>query len=348
MKAMVRREYGSPDVLNLEEFEKPVPGDDEVLVRVHAASLNLGDWELLTGKPFLFRILVRIFVPAPRLRTPPPKQGRGASSAASALLEPRIKVLGGDIAGRVEAVGKNVKQFRPSDEVFGDIYGNGMGAFAEYACVPEEAALVAKPAGMSFEDAAAIPQAAFIALQGVRDKGQLQPGGKVLINGAGGGAGTFAVQIAKSLGAEVTGVDSTMKLDMMLSLGADHVIDYTQEDFTRNAERYDLILDLAAYRSIFDCRRVLSPNGIYLMAGGSMAQLLQALFLGPCISMCGSKKMGVLMAETNRKDLLHMTELHEAGTVVPVIDRTFPLSETAEALRYLGEGRSKGKVVITM
>ena len=341
MKAMVRRRYGGPEVLALEEMETPRPGDRDVLIKVEAASVNLGDWELLTGNPFLFRILVRLFVPAPRLR---PQASNGP--LASALLEPRIKVLGGDIAGRVEAVGREVTQFRPGDEVFGDAYAGGMGAFAEYVCVPETAALAAKPAGMSFEQAAAIPQAAFIALQGIRDKGGVRAGQRVLINGAGGGAGSFAVQIAKSLGAEVTGVDSAQKLDMMRAIGADRAIDYAREDFTRGGERYDLILDLAAYRSIFACRRALAPGGIYLMAGGAMAQLYQALFLGPLISRAGKQKLGALMADTRREDLEALSELYEAGTVVPVIDRCYPLGELGGALRYIGEGRAAGKVVI--
>ncbi len=220
MNAMVRRRYGGPEVLALEELETPRPRDRELLIKVRAASLNLGDWELLTGRPFLFRILVRLFVPAPRLR---PRPARGGLAAA--LLEPRIKVLGGDFAGRIEAVGREVTRFRPGDEVFGDAYAAGMGAFADYVCVPETAALAAKPAAMSFEEAAAIPQAAFIALQAIRDKGRVRAGQRVLINGAGGGAGSFAVQIAKSLGVHVTGVDSAAKLDMMRAIGADRAID---------------------------------------------------------------------------------------------------------------------------
>ncbi len=333
MKAIVRHKYGSPDVLKLEDIQKPTAGDDEVLIKIHAASANLGDWELLRADPLFIAVMAQVLGPKPRL------------DPGGGLLEPKYKILGCDIAGRVEAVGRNVKQFQPGDEVFGMC---DFGAFAEYVCVPENAEFVLKPASVTFEEAAAIPQAAFIALQGLRDKGQLQPGQKVLINGAGGGAGTFAVQIAISLGAEVTGVDSTKKLDMMRSIGAHQVIDYTQEDFTQNGQRYDLILDLAAHRSIFDCKRALSPKGIYVMAGGSMAPTFQTMFLGPLLSMVGSQKVVFLMAESKKEDLVHMTELLEAGKVVPVIDRTYPLSETAEALRLLGEGHAQGKVVITV
>jgi len=322
MKAVVYEEYGPPDVLELKEVAKPTPKDNEVLVKVHAASVNDWDWGLLRGKPFVNRLIV------------------------SGLLKPKIKILGGDIAGRVEAVGRNVKQFQPGDEVFGDLSGCGFGAFAEYVCARENA-LVLKPASMTFEEVAAVPQAAVLALQGLRDKGQIQPGQKVLINGAGGGAGTFAVQIAKSFGAEVTGVDSTRKLDIMRSIGADRVIDYTQEDFTKSGQRYDWILDFAAYHSIFDYNRALSPKGVYVMVGGSTRIFQSVVFLGPLISMTTSKKMGILMHKPN-KDLAFMKELFEAGKVKPVIDRHYPLSEVPEALRYFGEGLAKGKVVITL
>ena len=347
MKAMVRHKYGLPDVLQLEELRKPIAKNDELLVRVHAVSLNLGDWELLTGEPLFIAVLATLFAPGTRY-DPVPSTDEGSAPShqtAGGLLRPRHKILGTDIAGRVEAVGKNVKQYRPGDEVFGMC---NFGALAEYVCVPENAGLAKKPAGMSFDEAAAIPQAAFIALQGLRDKEQVQPGRKVLINGAGGGAGTFAVQIAKLLGAEVTAVDSTTKLSMMRSIGADHVIDYTQEDFTQNEQQYDLILDLAAHRSIFACRRTLSPRGIYLLAGGAFGPTLQAALLGPLISSIGSKKVVFLLANTNKEDLVHMTELYEAGKVVPVVDRMYPLSEAAEAFRLIGEGRSKGKVVIAV
>jgi NADPH:quinone reductase-like Zn-dependent oxidoreductase len=320
MKAIVCTQYGSPEVLQLKEVEKPAPKDNEVLVKVHAASLNAGDWHILRGEPLL------------RLTT-------------WGLLKPKHKILGDDIAGRVEAVGRNVKQFQPGDDVFGI---SNFGAFAEYKCVPEDKYLYLKPASMSFEEAATIPMAATPALQGLRDKGQIQSGQKVLINGASGGVGTFAVQIAKSFGAEVTGVCSTRKLDMVRSIGADHVIDYTQEDFTKSEECYDLILDVAAYHSIFDCKRALRPKGIYVCIGGSMTRYLQAMFLGPLISMMGSKKMGTVFGPPNQKDVVFLIELFEAGKVVPVIDRRYPLSEVPEALRYLEEGHARGKVVITV
>jgi NADPH:quinone reductase-like Zn-dependent oxidoreductase len=322
MKAIVYQKYGPPDVLKLEEVQTPAPGDDEVLLKVHAASLNAADWHILRGDPFFLRL------------------GFG-------LLKPKNKILGADIAGRVEAVGRNVKQFQPGDEVFGDISGCGWGAFAEYVCARENA-LVLKPANISFEEAAAVPFAGVTALQGLRDKGQIQPGQKVLINGASGGVGTFAVQIAKSFGAEVTGVCSTRNLDMVRSLGADQVIDYTQEDFTKSGQRYDLILAVNGYRSIFEYKRALSPKGIYIMAGGSMAQMFQAVFLGPWISMTGSKKIGNFETKPNQKDLAFVKELLEAGKVVPVIDRHYTLSEVPEAIRYLEEVHARGKVVITV
>src|SRR6266487_172402 len=278
MKAIVYTHYGSPDVLELKEVEKPTHQDDEVLVKVHAASVNAGDWaHLLRGKPFLMRLM-----------------GFG-------LLKPKHTILGSDIAGRVEAVGRNVKQFQSGDEVFGNTAKYGFGGFAEYVSVPENA-LVLKPTTLSFEEAAAVPQAALTALQGLRDKGHIQKGQKVLINGASGGIGTFAVQLAKSFGAEVTAVCSTRNLDIVRSIGADHVIDYSQEDFTKNGQRYDLILAVNGYHSIFDYKRALSPRGIYVMTGGSGALLSQVMFLGPLISRTGSKKMGNSAHKPNQKD----------------------------------------------
>ena len=322
MKAIVYHKYGSPDVLNLEEVQQPTPSDDEVLVKVHAASVNSSDWELLRGTPFANRL-------------------------AFGLVKPKtIKILGCDIAGRVEAVGRNVKLFHLGDVVFGDISGCGWGGFAEYVCARENA-LALKPSGMTFDEAAAVPQAAVLALQGLRYKGQIHPGQKVLINGAGGGAGTFAVQIAKSFGAEVTGVDSTSKLDMMRSIGADQVIDYTREDFTKNGQRYDRIVDMAAHHSTFDYKRALSPKGTYGVIGGSTPRILQTVLLGPWISLIESKQMGLLLHKPN-KDLDFMIELLEAGKVVPVIDRRCPLNEVPEALRYFGDGHPRGKVVITV
>jgi len=334
MKAIVCTKYGTPDVLELREVEKPTPNEDEALVKIHATSINAADLEILRGN---------------------------WSARFGGLLKPIHKILGSDIAGRIEAVGRNVKHFQPGDDIWGDLsIPLGYGAFAEYVCVPENA-LRLKPARMTFEEAAAMPSAGANALQNLRgvglsspsfllsDKGQIQPGQKVLINGAGGGVGTFAVQIAKSFGAEVTGVDSPSKLDMLRSLGADHVIDYTQEDFTKSGQRYDFILDVVASRSIFDYKRALSPSGVYVMVGGSLAAILQAFLLGPLISMTGNKKMGIVMWKPNNKeDLAILEELFEAGKVVPVIDRRYPLSETAEALRYLEEGHARGKIIITM
>jgi NADPH:quinone reductase-like Zn-dependent oxidoreductase len=320
VKAVVYTEYGPPDVLQFKEVAKPTPTDDEVLIKVQAVSVNRSDWEGLIGKPIYARM--------------------------GGLRKPRRQILGSDIAGRVEAVGRNIEQFQPGDEVFGDIMWH-MGGFAEYVCVRERA-LALKPASMTLEQVAAIPQAAVIALQGIRDKGEVQPGQKVLINGAGGGTGTFAVQLAKLYGAEVTGVDNTGKLDFMRSLGADHVIDYTQEDFTKNGKQYDLILDVIAHRSVFAYKRALKPNGSYFAVGGSVATFFQILLLGPLIRRATGKKIRVLIVQPNLKDMLHITELYEAGKVVPVIDKRYPLSEVPEALRCLGEGRAKGKVVITV
>ena len=320
MKAVVYTAYGSPDVLHLKEVAKPTPADDEVLIKVQAVSINRSDWETLRGKPLYARI--------------------------GGLLKPRHQILGSDIAGRVEMVGRNIRQFQPGDEVFGDILGR-MGGFAEYVCARERT-LALKPASMTFEEVAAIPQAAGIALQGIREKGQVQPGHQVLINGAGGGAGTFAVQLAKLYGAEVTGVDNAGKLDLMRSLGADHVIDYTQEDFTKNGKQYDLILDLVAHRSVFAYKRALRPNGRYFMVGGSVATIFQILLLGPWIRRTSGKNIRLLAVQPNPKDWVFITELYEAGKVVPMIERRYPLREVAEALQYLGEGLAKGKVVITL
>jgi len=323
MKAVVFTKYGSPDDLRFMEVEQPTPGDDEVLVKVHAASVNSWDWELLRGKPFVNRLMFGLFKPT------------------------KTNILGIDIAGRIESVGRNVKQFQPGDEVFGDISECGMGGFAEYTTT-SETALTPKPVGMTFEQAAAMPHTATLALQGLRDKGQIKKGQKVLINGAGGGSGTFGIQIAKHLGAEVTGVDRPDKFDMLRSIGTDHLIDYTTEDFTKDGPVYDLILDVVTYRSISDYRRALAPKGRYVMlGGGSWGRVWQTVFLGPLISMTGSKKMGFLMHKPN-EGLDHLIELFEAGKVVPVIDRRYQLSEAAEALRYFGAGNAKGKLIITM
>ena len=323
MKAIVCTKYGPPDVLQLQEVAKPTPKADEVLVKVHAASVNAYDWHLLTADIFLVRLM-----------------GGG-------LLRPKKAIPGVDIAGRIEAAGSNVKQFRPGDEVFGDISACGNGGFAEYVSVPENA-LALKPATLSFEEAAAVPMAAVTALQGLRDEGRIQPGQKVLINGASGGVGTFAVQIAKAFGAEVTAVCSTRNLDMARTLGADRVVDYTKEDFTRNGRTYDLILAANGYQPLSAYKRALSPQGIYVMAGGKPGQIFQAMLLGSWMSENGGKKLGGFTAQANQKDLVMLKELVEAGKVVPVIDKRYSLSEAAEALRYLGAGHARGKVVITV
>ncbi len=320
MKAVVRTEYGSTDVLQLKEVEKPVPEGNEVLVKVYAASINVDDLEHLRGTP-----AVRFLGP----------------------LKPKYKILGSDMSGRVEAVGSNVERFKPSDDVFGNLTGYGFGAFAEYVCVPEDALLL-KPVSMTFEEAATVTSRANIAMNYLNAKREIQPGQKVLINGAGGGVGTFAVQLAKYYGAEVTGVDRTEKLDMLRSIGADHVVDYTKEDFTKSGKIYDLIIDVAAHHSIFDYKRALSPNGIYLIVGGSRASIFQVVFLGSLISVMGSKKMGIPMKPSKIEDLVFVKELVESGKVVPVIDRCYPLREVAEALRYLEEGKHRGKIVITV
>lgn len=322
MKAVVYTEYGSPAVLQLQEVEKPTPKDDEVLIKIHAAAITAGDAVVLKGEPFVTRFV-------------------------TGLLKPKNTIPGKEMAGRVEAVGGNVTQFQPGDEVFGDLSVAGWGAFAEYVAVPENAVAL-KPANMSFDQAAAAPESAVVALQALRDKGKIQPGQKVLINGASGGVGSYAVQIAKSFGAEVTAVCSTRNIDMVRSMGADHVIDYTQEDFTQNGRRYDLILAANGYHPISDYRRALSPEGIYVATGGSMTQSLQATMLGPFISMTGSKKMGGMMVKPNQDDLVFVKELLEAGKVVPVIDRRYSLDEVAEAFHYIGEGHAQGKVVITV
>jgi len=330
MKAIVRTKYGSPDVLHLEEVEKPTPADDEVLVRTHAASINKADMYLLRGK-LLIRIMAGV------LLKPKNKIFGGG------LLKPTNKILGTDTSGQVETVGRNVKQFRPGDEVF----GSGRGSFAEYACAREDR-LALKPTNVTFEEAAAVPIAAITALQGLR-KGHVQPGQKVLINGASGGVGTFAVQIAKSFGTEVTAVCSTRNLDNARSIGADHVIDYTQEDFTKSGQRYDLIIAANGYHSILDYRRALSPEGVCVGTGGSMGQIFQIMLLGRLISIFGSKKIGSMgVARINQKDLAFLSELLQAGKIKPVIDKRYTLSEVPEAFRYFEEGHAKGKVVITI
>lgn len=326
MKAAVYTDYGPPDVLELKEIKKPVPNDDQVLVKVRAASLNPLDWHFLRGTPFIARI------------------------GMMGLRKPKNPRLGVDLAGEVEAVGKNVTQFKPGDEVFGQKFG----AFAEYVCVRADRAIVLKPTALTFEQAASVPVAAITALQGLRDQGKVQPGQKVLINGASGGVGTFAVQIAKSLGAEVTGVCSTRNLDLVRSLGADHVIDYTKEDFTKGAERYDVILDNVGNQPLSGFQRALKPNGICVMIGGGgpndggligpMGRPIKALLTSPF----RSQKMGMFMADVTPQDLNILGEMLQSGKVKPVIDRTYPLSQIREAIRYLEDGHARGKVVLTI
>jgi NADPH:quinone reductase-like Zn-dependent oxidoreductase len=319
MKAIIYTKYGSPDVLQLKEVEKPVPKDNEILVKVHAVSINSWDWDMLTGKPFEYRFF-------------------------GGLLKPKsTKIHGCDITGQVEAVGKNVKHFKGGDEVFGDLSEGGWGAFAEYTCACEND-LILKPSVMTFENAACLSHGGNLAVQGLIDYGQIKSGQKVLINGGCGSTGTLAIQIAKLFDVEVTGVDRTEKLDMMRTLGADHVIDYTKEDFTKNGQQYDLIFDVKTTRSIFDYKRALCPNGIYATVGGKTSRILQLVFFG---SLGGNKKMHMVGYKAN-KDNSYLIELFEAGKLKPVIDKCFPLEETADAFRYFGEGKFKGKIVITL
>jgi NADPH:quinone reductase-like Zn-dependent oxidoreductase len=322
MKAIVHHRYGSPDVLELEEIDKPVPADDEVLVRIHAASLNILDWYGITGI--------------------------GIARVGGGFRQPKDPRVGVDFAGVVEAIGANVKQFRPGDEVYG---GRG-GAFAEYVTIREQRGIASKPANMTFEQAATIPVAGLTALQGLRDQGQVQPGQKVLINGASGGVGTFAVQIAKAFGAEVTGVCHTRHVDAIRSLGAEHVVDYAREDFTRIGQRYDLVLDVMGGRSWRDFRRVLNPNATFVLIGGPKTNRL----IGPLAhiikirlaALRASQKVTFFIANVNREDLLFMNELFEAGKLAPLIDRRYMLSELPQAMRHFAEGHPHGKIVITL
>lgn len=321
MKAIVYTQYGSPDVLQLREVAIPEPRDNQVLVKVRAASANFLDYRYFKNLSDMGRLMDKV------------------------LFKTTNKVLGADISGIVEAVGAAVKQFQPGDEVFGIAEGF-LGGFAEYACAAEKE-LALKPATVSFELAASIPVAAITALQGLRDKGQIQPGQKVLINGASGGVGTFAVQIAKSFGAEVTAVCSARNLDMARSIGADHVVDYAQNDFTQNGQRYDLIIAVNGHHSLLEYRRALTPRGTHVVIGGSVSQTIQGTLFGPVISRLGSKKMGFMgITKPNQKDLEFIGELVDAGKVVPVIDRSYPLDATSEAIRYLVKEHATGKVVI--
>ncbi len=325
MKAIVATKYGSPDVLNLEETEKPAPKDDEVLVKVRAASVNAGDWHLLRADPFLTRL-------------------------AFGLLRPKYKVLGADIAGRVEAVGGNVTQFQPGDEVFGDLSGDGFGGFAEYVCATEKR-IALKPANMSFEQAASVMIAGVTALQALRDKAEVKPGMKVLINGASGGVGTFAVQLGKIFGADVTGVCSTRNIELVRSLGADRVIDYTKEDFAREAQRYDAIIDLVGNRSLTECRRALTPDGKYIMVGGPSGRWIAPMdraLRASVMSWFGKQKMTMMMTNSTQEDLKFLSGLMQDGKLTPVLDRTYKFPELPEAIAYLETGRARGKAVITL
>lgn len=309
MKAAVRSRYGPPEVIRLEEVPQPIPGDDEVLVEIHAASINAADWHLLRGDPFLIRL-------------------------TSGLGTPKQRILGADIAGRVAAVGSNVREFEPGDEVFGDLSASGFGAFAEFVAVPAQS-LLGKPRHLTFEEAAAVPLAAVTALQGLRDKGGISSGQRVLITGASGGVGSFAVQLAKWYGAHVTGVCSGAKTDFVRSLGADEVIDYEKDDFTARPERYDLIFDAGAFRSVFATKRALAPGGTYVMVGGANSPMFQALLVG-----------SAFLAKPKQEDLATVKELVEAGHLRPVVDEVFPLERVAEAISYVEEGKVRGKVVV--
>jgi NADPH:quinone reductase-like Zn-dependent oxidoreductase len=319
MKAIAYERYGSPDVLRLIEVPTPVPANGQVLIEIRAASVNALDWRIMAGRPLIIRPMV------------------------GGLRKPKVTRPGVDVAGIVEAVGKNVTRFKPGDEVFGSCRG----AFAEFACTNENA-LVSKPVNVSFEEAAAVPAAAITALQGLRNKGRIQRGQAVLVDGASGGVGTFAVQIAKSFGAEVTAVCSTRNVETARSIGAEHVIDYTKEDFTRSGRRYDLIFGANAYRSIFDYQRALARNGMYVMAGGGFARTLQVMSIGSALSVFSRKKLRFYIAAPNKEDLVLLRDMLEEGKIAPVIDRRYPLSDAAEAIRYLAAGHARGKVVVTM
>ena len=331
MKAIIQSEYGSTDVLRLAEVAKPVCDDEGVLVKIAAASVNSGDWHLMKADPFLVRLM------------------------SGGILKPKVKTLGFDIAGRVEVVGQNVTQFCVGDEVFGDISDCGFGAFAEYACIPATA-LALKPRALTFEQAAAVPAAAVTALQGLRDCGQMQPQQRVLINGASGGVGSFAVQIAKALGAEVTAVCSINKMEMVRSLGGSHgaslhpdyILDYTKTDITQTGQQYDLILDAAAYRSAFDYFQVLKPEGTYVLIGGSISRLFQAMLLSLWFSKRDRQKVKCLTAKPNQADLMVVRDLLETGKVVPYVDRIYRLSEVPAAIQQLEQRRVCGKVIISM
>jgi NADPH:quinone reductase-like Zn-dependent oxidoreductase len=324
MKAIICPKYGSPNVLQLQEVAKPTPQDEEVLIKIHAASINARDWRMMRANPFFIRLV------------------------PGGFRRPKNKILGADVAGRVKAIGSNVRQFKPGDEVFGYLpSATGRGTFAEYVCAKENL-IALKPANLTFEQAAAVPEAAMTALQGLRDKGNLQAGQKVLINGASGGVGTFAVQIAKAFGAEVTAVCSTRNLDMVRSLGADDIIDYKVEDFTKNRQQYDLILAVNGYHPISDYLRSLKPEGSYVVAGGSMLQLIQAAIYKKKVSTTGHKKISIVSLVQSQKDLILIKELLESGKITPIIDACYPLIKTGEAFWYIEKVHPKGKVVISV
>lgn len=322
MKAIIVERYGMPDVLEFKEVTKPTPKAGEVLVKVHAASLNMFDWHLLTADIFLVRLNAGLF-------------------------KPKYKIPGADVAGRVEAVGNDVTQFKVGDEVYGDLAASGCGSFAEYVAVPEKA-LALKPVNLTFEEAAAFPMAAVTALQGLRDMGKVQPGQKVVIQGASGGVGSFAVQIAKAFGAEVTAICSTRNMEQARALGSDHVIDYTKEDFTKNGKKYDVIFAANGYHSLEEYKSALAPKGVYIMAGGETRQMFDALLRASFVSEKNGRKLAVHSAQPRQADLVFLKEWVEAGKVKPVIDKRYPLNETAQALRYLGEGHARGKVILTV
>ncbi len=320
MRAMVYTAYGQPDVLRLVEVDKPAPTADEVLVKLHSVSLNASDWEFLTGSPLYARI--------------------------GGLFKPSIKILGSDIAGYVEAVSSNVTRFRVGEAVLGDAL-SVFGGLAEYAALPEKL-LIHKPEDISFAEASAFPQAGVVALQGLRDKGRIKEGDNVLINGAGGGAGTFAIQLAKMYGATVTGIDSAEKQHTMREAGADNVLDYRVDDFAAGGGQYDLILDFVAYRSPLDHKRAMKPEGRYVIVGGAVPRLLQTLLLGPFVKGLSGKELGVLAYQQNNDDLDYLLGLYKAGTIKPIIDRYFTFKEAPQALQYLGNGDAKGKIIITL
>ncbi|MGJ4747314.1 NAD(P)-dependent alcohol dehydrogenase [Leptospira sp. SA-E8] len=321
MKAIVYEKYGPPDVLQLKEVPTPVPKENEILVKVVAASVNAADWRMMRANPFLVRLYAGLFKPK------------------------KISILGADVAGTVEAIGRNVTKFRPGDQVFGDVFASGFGGFAEYKCGKEDE-FVLKPSNISFENIAALPLAGMTALHSLRDFGKIAAGHKVLINGASGGVGTFAIQLAKYFGAEVTAVCSTLKKELSKSLGADYIIDYTKEDFTKTGKKYDLIVGVNGYRSLSEYKAALNPKGRYVMAGGGTAQLFQALLLGPFISLTSDRKIVAASSQPNQTDLLLLSELLESGKIKSVIDRRYTLEEVPKAIQYVEQGHASGKVII--